>query len=118
LSGIELALVCAAGSLGAGVRFGVGRIAGSRLSVLGATITVNLGGCFLAGLVTALAPSELLNRVALWGFCGGLTTYSGLALELSLLARRVGLLRSGLIQALAFAAGLIALGAGWLLGRI
>ncbi|MFT6633326.1 MAG: CrcB protein [Bacteriovoracaceae bacterium] len=49
-----------------------------------ATLTVNMIGCFTAGVVYCFIfhkyPSNLLQPILI-GFCGGLTTFSGYALQ-------------------------------------
>lgn len=50
------------------------------------TLTVNLAGSFLAGLLSNLATPEL-QVVLIAGFCGGLTTYSTFAWQTKKLAK-------------------------------
>ena len=84
----KLLLVFIGGGIGAATRYGTTLLAG-RLFGAGfpwGTLIVNLGGCFLIGVVLALAektnlvePSTRLFFVT--GFLGGLTTFSSFALE-------------------------------------
>lgn len=79
----KILLVMLGGSLGAGCRYGITllavRLAGTRFPW--GTLAVNLGGCFLIGLVYGLvergvgiSPSVRLFFVT--GFLGALTTFS------------------------------------------
>jgi CrcB protein len=81
-----------------------------------ATLIVNIAGSFLLGLVLAL-PGE--SQVILGiGFCGALTTFSGVSLQLH---RRLAskAYRACFIYLVALlAGGLAAAGAGIILGRI
>lgn len=84
----KLLLVFIGGGIGAATRYGTTLLAG-RLFGAGfpwGTLIVNLAGCFLIGVVLALAektnlvePSTRLFFVT--GFLGGLTTFSSFALE-------------------------------------
>lgn len=84
----KLLLVFIGGGLGSATRYGTTLLAG-RLFGAGfawGTLIVNLAGCFLIGVLLALAektnlvePSTRLFFVT--GFLGGLTTFSSYALE-------------------------------------
>lgn len=88
----RLLLVAAGGAAGAGLRWAVFEAwpdAGGRAALL----AVNLVGSFLLGAALAL-PAEAVDRwhAALHdgigtGFCGGLTTFSTLAVEVAALGR-------------------------------
>jgi CrcB protein len=119
-----LLLVMAGGALGAGTRHLVGawmlRQFTSAWPV--ATLTVNLAGAFLAGLVFAWlesrGPMALPWRAFLIvGVLGGMTTFSALMLECLLFARtdRPGMVAAYL--ALSLVGGLALVWAGALLGR-
>jgi CrcB protein len=47
-----------------------------------ATFSVNMLGCFFIGFLWMKLDHELLKAFAITGFLGGLTTFSGLGLEL------------------------------------
>lgn len=93
----QLGLVACGGALGAGARFIVGgwmlRAAGSGFPW--GTLAVNLLGCLFAGLLLVWlegrGPSALWWRAFLMvGVLGGLTTWSALIVEMTLLNRTAG----------------------------
>jgi len=104
--------VAMGGAFGSLVRYGVGRLCSWCLpnasSVLG-TGLVNLVGAFLLGVVVSSFPAN--PKPSVWvlflgvGFCGGLTTFSTLAMELADLMQQRRFL--GLIG---YGAGSLALG--------
>lgn len=110
--------VALGGTLGTAVRYGALEAAGPPSGWPYVTFTVNLIGSFLLGwLVEALPRHERVRLLAGTGFCGGLTTYSTFAVELTLLGRAD---RFGLAVAYLFASvlgGLGAAAAGLRLGR-
>lgn len=91
-------LVMCGGSLGAASRYGVGLLA-VRLWGTGfpwGTLLVNMVGCFLIGLIFALADRVRLltpemRLFLVTGYLGALTTFSSFALE-TVNAGRVGLM--------------------------
>jgi CrcB protein len=93
----KLLLVFIGGGIGTIVRYGTALAAG-KLFGTGfpwGTLMVNLGGCFLIGIVLALAEKTSLVQPAtrlffVTGFLGGLTTFSSYAME-SVMAFRSGL---------------------------
>jgi CrcB protein len=90
-------LVAAGGAAGSIARYGVERLLGTSDGLPVGTLTVNLTGAFLLGVlieVLALRGSDAGHRRAArlllgTGFLGGFTTYSALAVEAD------GLLRDG-----------------------
>ncbi len=121
----SLLLVAAGGALGAVARW----LASGALAPLcaaarfpWATFAVNVSGCALIGILTALAlrfpqfggPAKLF---LVTGFCGGFTTFSTFSLETFELLRRGECLTAALYAGASFLAGLLALGAAfWLAG--
>ena len=75
------------GFLGAVLRYGIGLFPVKESTLFpGKTFAINLLGCFVIGLVTALAAKSrnLDPRLILFlkaGLCGGFTTFSTFALE-------------------------------------
>ena len=80
-------IVAAGGAIGAVCRFLIGKLPiGSSDGFPIKTFIVNILGCFLIGLVAALALKQLSDspRLVLFlkvGICGGFTTFSSFALE-------------------------------------
>lgn len=76
------------GALGALLRYGVG-LACANVRVLTlpvGTLVVNVAGCFILGLLTALAEQHAVQHRALMlmlsvGFCGAFTTFSTFSAE-------------------------------------
>lgn len=82
------------------------------------TLTVNVVGSFVLGLVTATSAAlgPAWGAVLGTGFCGALTTYSTFGYETFTLLER-GAARSATANLLgSVAAGIAAAGLGWLLG--
>ena len=121
----KLLLIAAFGALGSLARYGLAGLA-QRLGGAAfpwGTLTVNLVGCLLFGLVWAYAEDRLWvsgqwRLVILTGFMGAFTTMSSFMFETG------GLLRDGqfLLAVVNLAAqnlgGLVALFLGWQLGRV
>ena len=88
-------IVAAGGAIGAVCRFLIGKLPlGSNSGFPLKTFIVNILGCFMIGLVAALALKQLSDspKLVLFlkvGICGGFTTFSSFALETS------GLLEKG-----------------------
>ena len=89
---------------------------GSRFPV--ATLTVNLAGCLLVGLLAgwvehrhALGPAMRLLLIT--GFCGGFTTFSAFGLETLYLMRRDSLALAALNVVLSVAGGIAGAWIGW-----
>lgn len=96
--GYKWLLVMAGGSLGAASRYGIGLLT-ARLWGTGfpyGTLVVNLVGCFIIGLLFALADrSRLLTPdvrlLLITGYLGALTTFSSFSVE-TVNAARAGLM--------------------------
>jgi CrcB protein len=114
---VSLALAVLGAAVGAPVRYLVDRaVQGRHDSVFPwGTLTVNIVGSFVLGLVATLAPPDLQVLLGV-GFCGGLTTYSTFSYEtLRLVEDGAG----GLAVAnmlLSVAAGVLAVGLGVVIG--
>ena len=100
----EAALIAIGGMAGAAARYGLNGISpGGVRDFPWTTLTINVAGSLLLGLIVAFAP-----RVARWwvgpllgvGFCGAFTTFSAFSLQTVQLVRH---------QEPMFAAGYIAL---------
>ena len=80
-------IVAAGGAIGAVFRFLMGKLPlGSNSGFPLKTFIVNILGCFIIGLVAALALKQLSDspKLVLFlkvGICGGFTTFSSFALE-------------------------------------
>jgi len=85
---VLLAVIGAGGALGAAARYGTGLALPPRLDAFPvATLLVNVVGTVILGAVAALPADWLtaheLTRPAIGtGFCGGLTTFSTMTLEI------------------------------------
>jgi fluoride exporter len=83
-----LAVIGAGGAIGAAARYGAGLAMPSRLDAFPvATFLVNVVGAVILGAVVALpadwlAAHELTRPAVGTGFCGGLTTFSTMTLEI------------------------------------
>jgi len=116
-----LLAVAAGGLLGAPARYGLGRLFPTPTDgwPIG-TFLANLSGAFVLGLlIAALAHSgpdtgrrQQMRLFAGTGFCGALTTYSALALETDLLARRGHLALAVAYPLASMLSGLLAAAAG------
>lgn len=119
----RLLLVSLGGALGTATRYLVGGLA---LKLFGpvfpfGTLTVNLLGSFLVGLVVQLGLSELVSpttRIVLTaGFMGGFTTYSAFAVETTVLLREGAALLAAANVGVTLVGGLVACFLGMSLGR-
>lgn len=119
---MTLLLVALGAAVGAPLRYVVDRLVQRRnpgVFPLG-TLTVNVVGSFIFGLVMAgaaaeTAPAEVVAAVG-FGFCGGLTTYSTFSYETLQLLEGGGRLYALLNIVVSIVAGLGAAAAGWALG--
>lgn len=104
--GYKWLLVMLGGSLGAASRYGIGlltaRVWGTGFPY--GTVVVNLAGCFVIGLLFALADrSRLLTPdvrlLLITGYLGALTTFSSFSVE-TVNAARAGLLMQAVVNVL------------------
>lgn len=94
MTGVLFVAVGAIG--GAWTRYLVGEYLDSRLAEGGdsattapvSTLTVNVVGSFLAGLVLGVTPPASVSFLVAVGFCGALTTFSSFAVETTALAQQ------------------------------
>jgi fluoride exporter len=120
-------MVIVGGAVGAPARYLIGMWVGSRVrhhrfgSLPWGTLTVNLLGSLILGLVAALtaggAPDWLLTTVGT-GFCGALTTFSTFGIESVNLAEEGRLEAAAATVAMSLLLGLLACVAGWQLGSL
>ena len=87
------------------------------------TLAVNLSGCFIIGLLSALAENKFLlspelRILLLVGFCGAYTTFSTFMLETSNLIRDGETVRAFINLVLSVAAGFVLFRVGVFLGDI
>lgn len=111
---MEPLLVGVGGSLGAMCRYLLGAFLGER-SFPWATLTVNVVGSFILGVVLfGVTRSDLLLLVGV-GFCGAFTTFSSFGFETVTLWWQ-GKHRKAVLNALAnLVVSLLAFGCAWLL---
>lgn len=121
----NLLLVAFGGALGAMLRHGCNLWFASRHSagLPASTLTVNVIGCFFAGLVliwldTRGAHAPAWRNFLMVGVLGALTTFSALGLELFQLLKAERLLIAGFTLGAHVIAGVAAVGLGVWLGRI
>lgn len=102
----KLLIVMLGGSLGAASRYSIGLLAAKAWGTQfpWGTVTVNLIGCFLIGLIFALADRVRLltpdvRLLLITGFLGALTTFSSFSLE-TVNAGRAGLTLQPLVNIL------------------
>ena len=117
----ELLLVCIGSFFGGGARYLVSKAVQSWVPAASSfpwgTMTVNVIGCFLIGLLSGLSlggqVSPATKLVLVTGFCGGFTTFSTFMNENLLLGRDGAMLSAVLYTLLSLALGLIAVIAGY-----
>lgn len=108
-------IVAAGGAIGAVCRFLIGKLPiGSSGGFPIKTFIVNILGCFLIGLVAALALKQFSDsqRLVLFlkvGVCGGFTTFSSFALETGGLIEKGSYITAAAYIILSVAVGVAAL---------
>jgi CrcB protein len=116
----DILFVGLGGFAGSALRYVVGRVLNG--SFPWGTLVVNVAGCFLIGLLYALAErgnlaSPHLRLLLMAGFCGGFTTFSAFMNENLLMLRAGEFLPFALYTAGSILAGLTAVWLGYLLLR-
>ncbi len=116
MSLLTIGLVGLGGAIGTLIRYGAGRLAArkNKPSYL-ATLTVNLTGCFLIGLLIGLRwqdQHEAMYAFAATGVLGGLTTYSTLNVQKATMARTSSRKALGLYWLSTYAGGVLLTAAG------
>ncbi len=116
MSLLTIGLVGLGGAIGTLIRYGAGRLAArkNKPSYL-ATLTVNLSGCFLIGLLIGLGwqdQHEAMYAFAATGVLGGLTTYSTLNVQKATMARTSSRKELGLYLLSTYAGGVLLTAAG------
>ena len=107
--------VAAGGAIGAVCRYLIGKLPiGSNDGFPVKTFIVNIIGCFLIGLVAALALKQFADspRLVLFlkvGICGGFTTFSSFALETGGLMEKGSYITAAAYVILSVAVGILAL---------
>ena len=112
--------VLAIGGVGSVVRFVVDRAVARRVTdalPLG-TLTVNVSGAFLLGLLTGVAPGPTVSLLAGTAFLGAYTTFSTWMLETDRLAEERQIRTAAANIGVSLVCGLAAAFAGYLLGRL
>jgi CrcB protein len=113
--------VVTAGAAGTAARYGIGLALGPRGFPLG-TLTVNVVGSFLIGLVLTLGVQERLSQQTTTalavGFLGAFTTYSTFAWDAVALGRADRLALAALYVGISVTLGLLAAAAGYQCGRL
>jgi CrcB protein len=105
--------VALAGGLAALVRYGVNHLAGERGGLPWGIVAVNVAGSFIAGLAVAVVADPELRVILLAGLCGGLTTFSTLAVDSAAYASAGrGRRARGILRAIANVAATVVLGIG------
>ena len=117
---MRVVLVGLAGAAGALARYGIGLAVGAR-SFPWATLGINVSGSFVLGVVLALSLergwSENTTVPIAVGFLGAYTTFSTFSYETFTLARTDRAPAAMLYVAVSVVAGVLAAGAGYVLGR-
>ena len=82
------------------------------------TLIANVGGCFLLGWLSRMAPgSEMVRMLLMTGFCGGFTTFSTFCNEGLALMRGDHFVLAALYASASLFIGLLAVQAGTIMGK-
>ncbi|NJL82484.1 MAG: fluoride efflux transporter CrcB [Chloroflexaceae bacterium] len=114
----QFLVVFLGGGLGSTSRYFLGKYISDRFpsSLPLGTLTVNVCGCFVLGLILAIAEKQRWNPhwILLWGvgFCGGFTTFSTFAWENYRFLRNSNYENISLYILLSLGAGLLAVALG------
>lgn len=113
-------LVACGGAIGASLRYGIGLLFGSQQGFPWATWTINIFGCFCAGVFFALSQKYpvLQQQTRLFfmvGILGGFTTFSSFGLETFQLLKQQQLGLAFCYMASSVVCGVIMLALGYLL---
>jgi fluoride exporter len=114
----QMIWVAAGGLPGAMARYAVGRAITSRFPsgrIPYGTLTINLLGCFLIGLLWGQSPSPGTAALFGTGFLGAFTTFSTLKLEADALFRAGKSGSAWLYLGLSYVLGLLLVAAGYAL---
>lgn len=122
---INILVIFLGSGTGGAARYIVGRLVKSHIgqsSFPWETLTVNIVGCFIIGLLYGLSTDSqwMSDRVKLLltvGFCGGFTTFSTFANENYLLLNTSNLLTFAAYTATSILAGIAAVAIGYYLTR-
>lgn len=114
------ALVLLGGAIGAPLRYFTDRYIHTRHDSVfpWGTLTVNVVGSFVLGLVVGARPSPVVTALVGTGFCGALTTYSTFSHETHRLLQDRSLLLASLNLLVSLLAGVGAAGLGLAIGGI
>lgn len=108
-------LVALGGAAGSLLRYGCQRLFNQTFPA--GTLAVNLAGCFLIGILWALAVQKNMAKdmqlLLMTGFCGGFTTFSAFSQESLQLASSGRWLTMALYIVCSVAGGLLATAAGY-----
>lgn len=112
-------MVALAGAAGTAARYGIGLAVGPR-TFPWATLTINVTGCYLIGIVLTLGavkhlPPQVSTALAV-GFLGAFTTYSTFSWEIFVLGRTDQILRGAVYLTASVVLGLVATAAGYRTG--
>jgi CrcB protein len=119
---VTVLLVFIGGTIGAPVRFLLDRAVQRRHESVfpWGTLTVNLVGCLVLGVLTGAARSLPADLVVFagTGVCGALTTFSTFGYETTRLLEEGSVLEAGLNAMVSLLAGVLAATAGYALGAV